>query len=313
MRRWAESLELDIVNLQYQAAAYSMAAFIHIAPMRINTPTVTTFHDLRPPYLFPKAGPLRFQAILTLARSSAGVIVTNVEDYERLQGENVRHLARIPIGSNIAVCSAPVDGAKLRESVGIPEGAFLVGYFGFLNKNKGVDTLVKGAADAIRDGLNLELVMIGGRTGSSDPTNAGYAREIEALIDGEDIADHVHWTGFVDEDEVSAWLCAADCVALPFRDGASFRRGTFMAALAHGCPIITTTPAVRLPEIKDGQNVRLIPPDSPSAFATTVKALAANDLLRRRLGEGALALSHKFDWDQIGQDTARFFALCLGR
>lgn len=77
-RRWAQTYELDIVNLQYEAAAYGTAPFIHLIPSRFtDVPLVTTFHDLLVPYLFPKAGALRYQAVLNLARTVQGVIVTN--------------------------------------------------------------------------------------------------------------------------------------------------------------------------------------------------------------------------------------------
>ncbi|MBI5958413.1 MAG: glycosyltransferase, partial [Chloroflexi bacterium] len=109
VRRWAQAQKLDVVNIQYQAAAYNMAAFVHILPMRLdNVRVVTTFHDLLVPYLFPKAGPLRYQAVLTLARSSDGVIVTNRGDYDRLTNEkSIPSLRHIPIGSNIKPELAP--------------------------------------------------------------------------------------------------------------------------------------------------------------------------------------------------------------
>jgi hypothetical protein len=66
-----------------------------------------TFHDLRVPYLFPKAGPLRRWIVYHLARSAEGVIATNDEDFHRLLTEaRPRRLALIPIGSNIP-CAPP--------------------------------------------------------------------------------------------------------------------------------------------------------------------------------------------------------------
>ena len=51
---------------------------------RIKVPIVSTFHDLLVPYLFPKAGPLRWKVVEYLARRSDAVIVTNEEDRARL-------------------------------------------------------------------------------------------------------------------------------------------------------------------------------------------------------------------------------------
>src|SRR5690606_39711797 len=47
VRRWAAAQQIDVINIQYQAAAYNMAAFIHLLPVRLNDVRVcTTFHDL---------------------------------------------------------------------------------------------------------------------------------------------------------------------------------------------------------------------------------------------------------------------------
>src|SRR5258708_10760392 len=103
VRQWVRDNRLDMVNIQYEAAAFKMSQLIHFLPRLIGrVPVVTTFHDLLVPYLFPKAGSLRFTALLTLARSSNGVIVTNLQDEQRMKNSSgIKCLANIPIGSNI--------------------------------------------------------------------------------------------------------------------------------------------------------------------------------------------------------------------
>ena len=85
IRAWVRRIKPDVVNLQFQTAAYGMSPFIHFLPDFVAAPVVTTFHDLRFPYLFPKAGPLRDWIVMRLARSSAAVISTNQEDDLRLK------------------------------------------------------------------------------------------------------------------------------------------------------------------------------------------------------------------------------------
>ncbi len=310
IRRWAQAQALDIVNIQYQAAAFQMAAFIHILPMRLdNTRVVTTFHDLLVPYLFPKAGPLRYQAVLTLARSSDGVIVTNRGDEQRLCNEkSIARLRHIPIGSNIRP-SLPPDYNRTvwRAALGFQPEDIVIGYFGFLNASKGVDTLLQALRIVRNNRLPAKLLMIGGRTGTSDPANIIYAREIEALVEDLNLIDHIRWTGFVDNTAVSGHLTACDMVALPFRDGVSFRRGSLMAALAHGCAIITTYPEVEMPELLEDVHARLIPPDSPTALAIAIEDLASNADLRAVMGRQARELSQQFTWETIATQTAAYY------
>lgn len=310
IRRWAAAQQLDVLNIQYQAAAYNMAASIHILPVRLSgVCVVTTFHDLLVPYLFPKAGPLRYQAVLTLARSSDGVIVTNRGDEERLSAEkSIAKLQHIPIGSNIRPTPpADYNRAVWRAALGFQPNDVVVGYFGFLNASKGIETLLQSVRIARNNGLPVKLLMIGGRTGTSDPANIIYAREIDQMVEELGLLDHINWTGFVDDSAVSGHLMAADLIALPYRDGVSFRRGSLMAALAHGCAIITTHPEVDVPDLVEDVHVRMIAPDSPTALAIAIEDLAENDALRAKMGANARALADQFAWDTIAQRTAAFY------
>lgn len=311
IRRWAQAQKLDVVNIQYQAAAYNMAAFVHVLPIRIDsTCVVTTFHDLLVPYLFPKAGPLRYQAVLTLARSSDGVIVTNRGDERRLYAEkSIASLRHIPIGSNIKPNVPPdYNRSVWRAALGFTDRDIVVGYFGFLNASKGIETLLHAVRTARDNDLPVKLLMIGGRTGTSDPANILYAKEIDQLVGDLRLDEHIHWTGFVDSAAVSGHLMGADLVALPFRDGASFRRGSLLAALAHGCTIITTHPETETADLISDEHVRLIPPDSPTALALAIEDLADNPALCQEMGANARALSDRFTWEGIAQQTADYFA-----
>lgn len=311
----------DVVNLQYQAAAYQMHPAINLLPAMLSqrAPIVVTFHDLRAPYLFPKAGPLRWQAIVTMARAARAVIVTNVEDEDTLRRARFARVFRIPIGSNIA--PAQIEGfdrgAWLRShSVrehGAPDNAHTVGYFGFLNASKGGETLIRALAELRAQGLDVKLVLIGGQTGDSDPTNQSYARRLMELAGELGAQAHIIATGFLDPRGVSAAFAACDCVALPYRDGASLRRGTLMAALAHGSAIVTTTPRVALPELQHEDNVLFVPPDDPPALAAAIRRALTDAALRHRLQAGSLRASRLFAWDHIAAQTMRVFATATGQ
>ena len=54
IQEWVKKHQFDVINLQFQTAAYDMSAFVHFLPQIIQTPIVTTFHDLRFPLLIPE-------------------------------------------------------------------------------------------------------------------------------------------------------------------------------------------------------------------------------------------------------------------
>jgi glycosyltransferase involved in cell wall biosynthesis len=302
--------DLDIVNVQYQAAAFDMRnPAIHFLPWRLKgvAPTVITFHDLRVPYLFPKAGGLRERAVRSMARRAGGSIATNAADFYRLHHWTDGPLRQIPIGSNIdAYEPNHIELAEVRSGLNLGEGDILLGYFGFLNPMKGADSLIEALARL--DG-HYHLVFIGGRTGASDPdNNEAFLSQLRQRIDALGLNERVHWTGFLSPARVSAHLVAADVMVMPYRDGVSPRRGTLMAVLAHGRPLITTMPTEISPEFRHGENMWLVPPDNGQALADAVMALAADPLLRGRLGHEARLVAQSYGWSAIAERTAAFYA-----
>jgi glycosyltransferase involved in cell wall biosynthesis len=302
--------EFDLVNIQYQAAAYDMRSpAIHFLPWRLMgvTKTAVTFHDLRVPYLFPKAGRLRRAAVNFMARHAHGVIVTNAEDYQSLLPSLQSPISQIPIGSNITPRPVlPEEVTAVREELGLPRAGCLLGYFGFLHQSKGGDTLLRALAKLDE---STHLLFIGGQTGSSDTTNTqAFQARLNEMIDELKLTGRVHWTGFVSADGVSAYLQAADLMVMPYRDGVSLRRGSLMAVLAHGRPFITTQATTPAPQLVHGQNVWLTPPDDVGALTEGIQTLLANSELRAALSRGAAELAGRFTWDKIAQQTAAFFA-----
>jgi len=314
IERWVTKNRLDVVNIQYQTAAYGMSPYIHFIPNILRrAPVVTTFHDLRYPYLFPKAGRLRDWIVTHLARASDGAIATNHEDMQRLHSINIPCTSLIPIGSNIlSEVPTDLDVSPWREKVGAQAGDFLIAFFGLINASKGLATLLNAFSELRNRGIAAKLVIIGD-VGSSDPTNGTYAAHIRAHIQAQSLAESVHITGYLDEADVSHYLSAADCIALPFLDGASYRRGSLMAAIHYGCAIITTQPAIDIPALIDNENMLLVPVGDVTALSNALEKLYHFTELRDKLKHGAKALAMHFDWGMIARQTAAFFETVISR
>lgn len=313
---WAKKLGVDWVHVQYQTAAFAMHPAINLAPWRWGRrlPVAWTYHDLLVPYLFPKAGArLRRWITERPAFTSRQVIVTNEGDYLQLVGR-VANLAKIPIGSNIEghkLTTAERTARRLMR--GYQEADLVIGYFGFLNRSKGGSTLVRTLHTLVQQGRNARLLMIGERVGVSDPTNYAYLQEIEALITTLGLTERVQWTGHQTDREVSADLAACDILLMPYVDGASLRRGTLMAGLAHGCAIITTTPQAPLPELVDGRDLLFVPVEEAvlrgegTAAAQAVVRLANDEQLRTSLRIHAWERSQLFTWPEIARQHLKLY------
>lgn len=297
-----DTLRPDILHIQYQTGAYGMHPAINLLPWRLRglarrPRTMVTFHDLLEPYLFPKAGALRHRVTLRLARDADGVIVTNVEDGATLPLPTTH----IPIGSNIPVAPpADYQRAAWRQRLGVQCDELLVAYFGLLSHSKGVDILLDAAQQALHAALSLRLLLIGGE--ATAPHNRDYAAEVSRQVERLGLSRRTVRTGAVDAATVSAHLLAADCIVLPFRNGASFRSGSLLAALTHGVPVITTlspTLPPHPPHLIDGAHALLVPPDDRAALVAAMQRLATDAPLRTHLSSGARSLGAQFAWSEI--------------
>jgi glycosyltransferase involved in cell wall biosynthesis len=290
-----------------------MSPWIHFLPHFTKIPVVTTFHDLRHPYLFPKAGGLRDKVVMHLAQKSAGVIVTNHEDYERVAQLPCKTL--IPIGSNIRKpLPDNYDVEDWRAYADAYPNEFLIAYFGLFNQTKGVETLLDSLADLRAKGAPARLVMVGGGLGSNDPTNAAYLDSIKAKVQQLGLEPYIHWTGYLeDEPAVGAYLNASDVVALPFADGASYRRGSLMAAIQYSCAIISTTPTVEIPTFKHSENMLLVPRGDKTGLTQALDRVRQSDDLQARLRQGTGELRKEFNWAKITEQTLKFFEQARSR
>lgn len=320
----AASAGAHVVHIQYQAAAYGMHPAANLLPayLRVRRPhlkVVTTFHDLRVPYLFPGAGRLRREAIRALDRFSHVSVVTNQADMEELGGpDNGAGGHRpgrwlIPIGSNID--NAPPPGyqrTEWRRRLGADEETLVVSYFGLMNHSKGVDLLVDAVGLLADRGVRLKLLIVGGEAGESDPTNRRYQDDVLRSIETPQLKDRVFRTGFVPDQQVSAYLLASDLCALPFRDGASLRRGSLLAAIVHGLPVVTTVPSRPESLLVDGENVVLVERGNPEALAVAIERLWHYGAVRHRLSKGAGEMAKRFRWPGIAARHMEMYRALLG-
>jgi len=308
----------DVVHIQYQAGAFDGRGGIALLPAwlarRGGPPVIVTLHDRHAPYLFPKAGPLRPRALHALTRHAAATIVTNGDDWAAVRADAALapRLHLLPIGSNIPPLlgeARAVARAATRAAFGVGPDTIVVAYFGLIGASKGVDTLLDAFTDALTargvGSAELHLLLIGGEASATDGARFGGDGDLAGAIRARGLAGRVTVTGTLPASAVAAGFAAADLAALPYRDGASWRRGSLLAALAAGLPVVTTIPAPgydaagALPALPDGDAALLVAPADPAALTAALGRLAADAALRGRLADGARALAARFDLDAI--------------
>lgn len=204
-------------------------------------------------------------------------------------GERVAALG-IPRDRIVVVRNA-VDGERFtirdrehaRVRLGLPIGAPLILYAGYLVPEKGVDILVD--AMAVLPRRDVHLVMLG---------DGPLRRSLRSRVRSRGLADRVHLRGAVPPEAVPEFMAACDLLCLPSR-----REGcpnVVLEALASGRPVVASRVG-GVPElVRDDESGVLVAPDDPAALAAGLARALARPwdpaALRRTVG----ALS----WDPIG-------------
>jgi glycosyltransferase involved in cell wall biosynthesis len=301
---WWRVVPADVVHIQYAPDLYGARGEIALLPLRARLgtvpPVVITFHTLLDGTL---AG--RARAVWLLATAKAAVSAN--EEVSGMVRRRLPWLAdrmiEIPIGSNIAPVAAAADRAEILARLALPADALLLAHFGLVYPGKGLETLFEALAQVRRRQPRAHLVVIG----DTREQDRAYRARMQERVQWLGLQPAVRWTGRVADADASALLSAADLFVAPFDDGASLRRGSLMAGLAHGCAVVSTRAARGCAHLADGDNVALVPPYDAKALGQRIAALLAAPDERARLAVAARKLAERCAWPDIAARTRRVY------
>jgi glycosyltransferase involved in cell wall biosynthesis len=191
----------------------------------------------------------------------------------------------LPVPSTVPVVNDPWGVREARARYATAQGP-LVGHFGTygLDSRRDLEPLI---ASVLRDPRRVSNVLIGPRERripAGDPLATPRDRR------------RVHAAGTLSLEALSVSLQACDVLVQPYVDGASSRRTTLMAALAHGVPVVTTEGRLSEAIWRETNAVRLVPPRDSDAAARAVVALCSDTAEQARLTAAARALyADRFD------------------
>jgi len=306
----------DVIHIQYQWWMYHGKAMITLLPLLLKFLkkdffVITTFHDLMGPYLFPKAGPLRKLGVLTLAAFSDKIITTNKKDTEnliRLAPWASGKISYIPTGAGIFLDGAQtIDGSRFRGELRDSENQTLISNFGYMLPFKGLEVLLEAIKILIDKKYRIKLLAIGGFNIDAK-IDSSYFLEIQEKANTLKIAPYVKWLGYCSPQDVSSYLKSSDICVLPYTDGVSERRTSFISALSHGLPIITTKHKNCPERLIEHHNVLLVEPENPNKLADAMEELINSLCLREKLAKGARRLyEEEYAWDIITAKTLKVY------
>jgi glycosyltransferase involved in cell wall biosynthesis len=323
-------LALDVVHVQFAPSAFGFSRAVGLLPLLLpaGTPVVVTLHEYGVWTAGGAGGGLRSAAWTALERQHRAdretllltvqadrLLVTAPEhaDVVHARFADPRlEVTHVPIAPNIPV--ARLDGedvpSAVRASLGLPPDARLAVFFGFLHPVKGLAGLIEAVAAVRRVVPGLRLVVAGGGESHSVHARAADAMRqgLEDVARRSGVADAVVFTGYLQEDDVSRLLRAADAAVLPFDAGVTAKSGSLLAALAHGVPTIATSPPGALDRPTEVEGVLRVPPRNTAALVDALLLVLSDRALATRLAAAGRACADRWTWPEIADSHAQVYA-----
>ncbi len=201
----------------------------------------------------------------------------------------------------------PVEGYPTRRSarrdLGLPAGAFIVGYAGLTFAYRRLDLLVGAFARLASINNGALLMLVGGR-----PFEVS---ELRSLADNLGIAkERIITPGQVEHDRTPLYLAAADVLVIPDTvtqmTASPLKLFEYMAA---GRAIVCKEmPALR--EIVDESSTLFFPEGDADALAASLLKLKLEPAICEALGGEALKLSVKYTYSARAKTIAEVVASC---
>ncbi|MGH0508186.1 glycosyltransferase family 4 protein [Bacillus paranthracis] len=166
-------------------------------------------------------------------------------------------------------------------------------YVGNVKPHKNLLRLIK-AFKSIKDEIPHNLIIIGKRDGFITPDNT-------VLGEAEEIPDRIHFTGYLEDNELREVVASADFLVYP-----SLYEGFGLPpleAMACGCPVLASK-AASIPEVcKD--YVEYVDPYDINDIANGILNLANNDEKKREMSSRGIAYAKSYTWEQCAIEVAR--------
>ena len=287
---------IDVIHMEYPGDLYGktfLASFIPLLVKKYNNKNQKNISCNVRLHEFTRARFLRKLAILPILWFADSVYVPAQKDREvtsKLAHGNVKETI---IGTNIEVVSDElVDSDKK-----------VISYFGSVYPGKGIEhmlSLWKSIHDAdIKDRYRFKII---GDIGT-EPSNhfSDYHKQVWDWIDQYGLRDIVEVTGYISDERVSEEIQHTAIATLLYEDGLTLRRGSFLAYLSHGIPIVTSQGDQEARKMFQGHT-------GVSMNAGDEEFLKAVDLYgnmnlqeRQQIHEDNIKLSENFNWNKIAK------------
>lgn len=243
--------------------------------------------------LFIKPAIKRSSLVSTLSQTSKTAILSTFD----IPDQKV-HVIYPGVSSRFRPTLDAVEIRRLREKYHIMSRFFL--FVGALEPRKNLPSLLRAFHLFLKtkQGSEHYQLVLAGPGGPA-------LQELQQIAHQLGISEHVHWPGYVTDDDVPTLYSAAEAFVFPSL-GEGFGL-PIVEAMACGTPVVTSNVSC-IPEIA-GDAALLVDPTDAQALASAMERIVLDDAVRRQLVTKGLERAALFSWQRTAQETEQLYRL----
>ncbi|MGE3746108.1 MAG: glycosyltransferase [Sphingomonadaceae bacterium] len=288
-----------LVWVQHEFGIFGGDAGSHVLRLldRVTVPVIVTLHTI-----LENPSPAQRHVIDALLRRAAKVIVMAEAGREILIR---RYGAR---ASQIAIVKHGIPDRPFAEPEVMKEKLGLAGHdviltFGLLSPDKGIETVIAALPAIVAAARRPVLYVVLGATHPHLLAHEGeaYRDRLKAQAVELGVQDNIRWIdAFVELDELTDYLTAADIYATPYLNPAQITSGTLSYSIGLGKPVVST-PYIHARELLAADHGRLVDFRDSVGFAREISDLLEDRETRNILRQRAYALGRTMIWPRYAE------------
>ena len=276
-------------------------------PIATKKKLITTVHDIGPlthPEYFSDTPPWLMEKTLKQSVNKASALVCVSRSTADELMEYVAHKYRVDLEDRIHVVHEGVSESFFEEAnYELSSEDFFKNehppFFlavGKISPRKNFKFILKALSE-LKDRIPHHLIVVGG--------NGWDYEQITLMVEELDIADRVHFQGYVSDDKLKALYRKASTFIYP-----SLYEGfglTILESMASGCPVISSNSS-SIPEVA-GQAASLIDPSSIQELTRAMYQHATNEVDLKSMAKKGIERAKELSWQKCANEMLELYQL----
>jgi len=295
---------VDLVSVQHEFGLFGGegGSYLSLLLNRLNVPVITTLHTI-----LGDPNPRHYKSMMDVCNTSYKVITMNERGVAMLRDiydVSEKKIELIPHG----IPDLPfVDSNYYKHKFGMEDRKTIL-TFGLLNKNKGIEVMLKAMPAIVKAEASVLYIVLG----MTHPSVLKYDGEsyrfsLQQMVKELNLQEHVIFHNrFVSDEELCNFLCAADLYVTPYLNREQLTSGTLSFAVGSGKAVVSTPYWAAMELLARGQG-RLVRFGDWKQLAEVIVEILHDDTQFYSLRRKAYDYGRSRVWPKIGQVYWKLF------